>query len=242
MKAFSLCASLVLLALPCPSRADQFSDMGRKDRPDDYPASAFTALGTSFAVGNRLPELGWNDAQIEAFLEGIRGALKGRPYPFDDAAEKVSAAMGAKVSQLPNDGKPRPLVAPAQMAAYMKQASRRLGLEEADSGLCYAVQETGKGNRPGPDDTVVVGVAAYAADGQTVIKELSAAKFKVKVADLVPGLREGIQMLAVGSRGLFLVPPALSFGNAGWPEGVPQGDPIIFKLSLLEVQNAPEAR
>jgi hypothetical protein len=54
-------------------------------------------MGSSFALGNHLPKLGWNEAQISAFVEGIRNAFSGKPYVFDDAAKRVSAEMGSRV-------------------------------------------------------------------------------------------------------------------------------------------------
>lgn len=223
------------LALAAQARADQYGDMKGKDLTGEFPLTAFSAIGSSFAEGNHLPELGWSDAQVEAFIDGIRAAFKGRPYLIDEGAKRVSAAMGEKMKEIQSRSGVRAMVATDQLAQYLKQASRRLSLEEADSGLCYAVQETGKGSRPGPDDSVVISIQALAADGQTPLPDLSAGHFQVKVSDLMPGLREGVQMLAVGSHGTFLVPPSLSFGKGEWPTGIPKGDPILFQVGLIDV-------
>ena len=55
--------------------------------PRTYPLSAFAAIGSSFAQSSHLPELGWDEAEIRAFLDGVSAALHGKGYAFDDTAQ-----------------------------------------------------------------------------------------------------------------------------------------------------------
>jgi FKBP-type peptidyl-prolyl cis-trans isomerase len=57
----------------------------------------------------------------------------------------------------------------------------------------------------------------------------------VKVSDLLPGLAEGVQMMTSDSKGFFLVPPSLSFGTAHWPDGVAKNSPLIYRVTLHEI-------
>jgi FKBP-type peptidyl-prolyl cis-trans isomerase len=61
---------------------------------------------------------------------------------------------------------------------------------------------------------------------------------KSRLDDLIPGLREGLQMMVVGSQALFLVPADLTFGRGPWPEGVAPGTPLIYRIELEDVQAA----
>jgi FKBP-type peptidyl-prolyl cis-trans isomerase FkpA len=240
--------SLVLvpiLALPAAGRgaADNGSATAAPPAPAPavsatYPLSAFSAIGSSFAQGNHLPELGWNEAQISAFIEGIRAAFRGKPYPFDDPAKEASAAMGRRVQELQSREREAEFAQPGRLRAYMKDMRKRLNLEEADDGLCFGIQTGGKGNRPGPDDTVVLSCLAVAADGVTKLPQLSTERARMKVKDLLPGIAEGVEMMTNTSQALLIVPPALSFGSGEWPEGVDRGTPIIFQVTLHEVVTA----
>jgi FKBP-type peptidyl-prolyl cis-trans isomerase len=49
---------------------------------------------------------------------------------------------------------------------------------------------------------------------------------------------EGLQMMSVESQARFILPPALSFGTHEWPEGVDQGTPLLFFVTLHEVSGA----
>ena len=203
-----------------------------------YPLSAFAAIGSSFAQTNHLPELGWDDEQISAFVAGIRAAMGGKAYAFDDAAKQVSAEMGRRIQQIEVRERQQAFAQPAQLKQYMKEITKRLGLEQTDSGLCYAIQSPGKGNRPGPDDTVLMTCNAVASDGSTKLPQLSTQRVRVKVSDLLPGIAEGVQLMTNTSQAILVVPPSLSFGKGDWPEGVGRGSPIIFQVTLHEVAAA----
>jgi FKBP-type peptidyl-prolyl cis-trans isomerase len=131
---------------------------------------------------------------------------------------------------------------PGRLTEYIKNICKRLNLQEADSGLCYAIRPGSTGARPGPDDTVVVSCAAFAADGSTPIPQLTAEKARTKVSEMLPGFVEGIQMMSVGGQAIFVLPPALSFGAGTWPAGVDHGTPLLFRITLNEVISAGTQR
>ena len=211
----------------------------------DYPLSAFAAMGSSFADGNHLPELGWNEAQIAAFIDGIGAALHGKSYPFDAAAGKVSADMGRRVQEILSRAQatqPVKSFPTARLETVMKELRERLGLQKAESGLAYRV-ETGRGGpRPRPEDTVVFSCVAMAVDGKTPVPELSTKQTRQKMADLLPGFREGLQMMTRESNAVLVLPPDLSFGDGDWPSGLERGSPIIFQITLHEIITSETSR
>jgi FKBP-type peptidyl-prolyl cis-trans isomerase FkpA len=124
-------------------------------------------------------------------------------------------------------------IAPAE--AYMREARQRFAMQQTDSGLLYRLEAVGAGSRPRRDDTIVLSFSALAPDGKTELPQLSRQKLRTKVADLLPGLAEGVQMIALGSRILFIVPPKLSFANGEWPAGIEPGTPLIFRVELQDI-------
>jgi FKBP-type peptidyl-prolyl cis-trans isomerase len=81
-----------------------------------------------------------------------------------------------------------------------------------------------------------------AFDGSTKLPQLSSEHIRSKVDQMFPGLREGLQMMTVGSHAVLVLPPALSFGHGEWPQGVSPGSPLIFQVTLLDVVPAPGAK
>ena len=203
-----------------------------------YPLAAFAAIGSSFAQSSRLPELGWDEAQIDAFVDGVRAAIHGKGYPFDENASKVSAEMGRRVHEIEERSKQQAaetFAQPARLQQYMKEARKHLRLQQTDSGLGYRIDPGRGGIRPRPNDTVVFTCIATAADETTNLPQLSSEQVRVKMTDLVPGLLEGLQMMTVESKAIFVLPPALSFGDRDWPLRVDRGTPLIFQITLHEI-------
>jgi FKBP-type peptidyl-prolyl cis-trans isomerase len=221
-----------------PPSSAQPSPTGARET---YPAEAFAAIGSSFAESSHLPELGWNEAQISAFLDGVRAAFRGKPHVFDDTARMVSAEMAQRQKEIVARGihESSGTSAPGgDLEHYMKEMRKRFFLQQTDDGLGYRVDPGRGGARPRPGDTIVITCTAAAADGTTKLPQLSSERARLRMADLLPGLMEGLQMMTVDAQAVFVMPPALSFGVGEWPEGVERGSPLVFSVTLHEIVTA----
>jgi len=207
------------------------------------PLAAYSALGSSLEQTGHLGELGWSEAQFNAFIEGLRSAYQGKPFPMDDAAQRLAAEVGRRIGELGARGQAQAQAAwnPAdkeRLARYFRDMQKRLSLQIADSGLGYNVQPGRNGVRPRPGDTIVLTVNATAADGTTRLPQLSAERIRVRMEGMLPGLMEGLQMMTVGSEAVFVLPPSLSFGDKPWPDGVGRGSPLVYWVTLHDVTAA----
>jgi FKBP-type peptidyl-prolyl cis-trans isomerase len=59
------------------------------------------------------------------------------------------------------------------------------------------------------------------------------------VRDLIPGLAEGTQLLRVGGKALFYLPPELAFTDADRPPQLPAGAPLLLFVELHDIEAAP---
>jgi FKBP-type peptidyl-prolyl cis-trans isomerase len=125
------------------------------------------------------------------------------------------------------------------MVQFLKAARKKYGLQFSKSGLGYSISGGRGGERPRPVDSVVVSCGVSAADGTTRLRQLEVNHLRVKVSDLLPGLEEGTQMMTIGAQAVFVLPPILSFGSGSWPDGVESGAPLIYYVTLHEVDPAP---
>jgi FKBP-type peptidyl-prolyl cis-trans isomerase FkpA len=202
------------------------------------PLEAFSAIGSALAQHNRLADLGWTDAQLGAFLEGIRATVRGKSYPFDAAARSLSGDMSRRIAELAVRERQQEFAKPGAVEQYMKETRKSFGLQQSDSGLAYGIKAGGTGVRPGPGDTVVVSFTATAADATTDLPQLATNHKRLKVSELMPGLAEGVQMMTPDSQAMFVLPPALSFGEGEWPAGVDRKTPLVFLFVLHNVVSA----
>jgi FKBP-type peptidyl-prolyl cis-trans isomerase len=242
-----LIASGVCFAQPqTPGKAP--SDPTQSPRPtvaapdSPPPLEAFSEVGSDLVMANHLDDMGWSEAQVSAFIDGIRAAMGGKPFPLTDAARQVSERINQRKAEIEARASEQDFARPGRLENYLKDICKRLKLKQTESGLCYAIKPGETGMRPGPDDTVVVSINARAFDGQTPLAQLSPQKAHMRVADTFPGFTEGLQMMNVGSTAIFVLPPALSFGSGTWPPGVARGTPIIFQVALEDVVSGDKSR
>ncbi len=214
-------------------------DAGTKSPPQgDFPLTAYSAFGSSVAVGGHFGEVGWTQDQFDAFAEGMRSAFKGKPYEVEDAARALAADMGRRISVIESGAAPQqavPAFDPSKLVQYMQEATKRYHLQLSDSGLGYNVTAGRNGIRPRLGDSVVISCTAIGFDGTTKLPQLSSPRIHSKLDQMFPGFREGLQMMTEDSHAIFVLPPALSFGHGQWPEGVSPGSPIVFDVTLLQV-------
>lgn len=191
---------------------------------------AYAGLGTYVAATNRIPDLGWSEGQMNAFVEGLRACYAGRPYPFDDAARSLRASINEKVQAMQGAA----ASGSDPIEDYFTMLRESEGVQRTASNLHYRMTIDGDGDTPTPDDTVVLSYAARLPGGERV-PSLSRERLRVRVGDLLPGLREGLGLMKAGGKGLLYLPPSLSFGQGDWPAEVPAGTPIAFFVELHEV-------
>ena len=188
----------------------------------------YAALGSFMAENNRIADLKWTPDQFAAFQDGFRASFEGRGLPLDEPAEKLRDAISARVQTMLAAERPDPV------RDYFRFLREKEAVKELPSGLHYRVTEEGTGEPPGAGDTVVISYAAGLPDGKS-LAALSGTRVKVAVANLLPGLAEGVRLLRVGGKGLIYVPPALSFKEADWPPQLARDAPLVFFVELHDI-------
>lgn len=197
-------------------------------------SASYAAIGSAIAKNMRLSDLHWSEAQFDAFVSGLRAGYNGQDYPIDAKAQRLFEDMNRRVAELQQQDK-QGNSDQNRLERYMRQAREAMHMQQTESGLLYHVEVPGKGPRPLPDDTIVVSFTARAPDGKTELPQLAGRQLRVKVSDLLPGLAEGIQLMALGSRILIIAPPQLTFADGQWPDGIDRGIPIWFDVQLDDI-------
>ena len=192
----------------------------------------YAALGSFMAENNRIPDLKWSAAQFAAFQEGFRSSYEGRGLPLDEPAVKLRDEISRRVQAMVEVERPDPA------KEYFRLLREKEAVKQTASGLHYRITEEGAGNHAQSGDTVVISYAARLPEGKS-LPQLSRARARVVVRDLLPGLAEGVQLLKVGGKGLIYVPAGLSFKEADWPPQLPPGAPLVFFVEMHDILPAP---
>ena len=81
----------------------------------------------------------------------------------------------------------------------------------------------------------MINISAKGPDGVSELPQLAATQLHVRVGSLFPGLAEGLQLMALGAKAKFIMPPELTFGDGKWPDGVDRGTPIWINVELVDI-------
>ena len=225
----------LLLLLAGPARAANPPAAGA---PREFPLGAYADMGFVFGDNGKISKLGWTPEQFEAFIAGLRESYQSKAHVFDPTSQALTEEISRRLQQIAKDESQafnHYLKDPARLEAYMKEVCRRMHLDRSDSGLAYGVQGLSSTARPEPGDSVVVTWTVRAADVKSDIELLNVTKAKFKVAQLLPGLAEGVQMMTAGSAAMLILPPDLSYGSGEWPPGVEKGTPLVYMVKLEQI-------
>jgi FKBP-type peptidyl-prolyl cis-trans isomerase FkpA len=120
---------------------------------------------------------------------------------------------------------------------YLARYSQKEGVVTTESGLLYRVIEAGTGIAPGLGDSVTVNQRIMFVNGKVIADTYKSGEpdsFSMKEA--IPGIREGLQLMAEGARYEFVVPPELAWGKKGVGDKIGPNAVLVFDLRLLAVQ------
>ncbi|MGD2217109.1 MAG: FKBP-type peptidyl-prolyl cis-trans isomerase [Gemmatimonadales bacterium] len=108
-----------------------------------------------------------------------------------------------------------------------------------DSGLKYIVIISGDGRRAERYRPVRVHYNGWLEDGTLFDSSLLAgepAEFELGAGQVIPAWDEGVNLMRVGDKWRFIVPPELGYGSRGYPDVIPPDATLIFDISLIAVR------
>lgn len=110
------------------------------------------------------------------------------------------------------------------------------------SGLKYLVITEGTGAAPAAGNLVVAHYTGWLTDGTKFDSSRDRGQpfsFPLGQGRVIRGWDEGIALMKVGDRRLFIIPPELGYGERGAGGAIPPGATLVFDVELLDIQAAP---
>ncbi len=120
---------------------------------------------------------------------------------------------------------------------FLAENARKAGVVTTASGLEYEVVRQGSGPKPARTDTVLVHY-----EGRLIDKTVFDSSYQrgqpaaFPLDQVIPGWTEGVQLMPVGSKYHFVVPPALAYGAKGAGGVIPPGAVLEFDIELLAIR------
>ena len=125
--------------------------------------------------------------------------------------------------------------------AFLEKNKAKEGVLVTESGLQYEVLSKGNDDiHPNEDDEVEVNYSGKLVDG-TVFDDSykTGSSVKIQLSRVIPGWKEGLQLMSVGAKYRLYVPPALAYGEQGIVQGsaviIPGNAVLIFDIELVGI-------
>jgi FKBP-type peptidyl-prolyl cis-trans isomerase len=178
----------------------------------------------------------------DLFIKGFRDGLSGEKLLMsDDEIAKTKAVvqtglwekrmqlMRARTKDAEQNGK--------EGEAFLAENRLKKGVVTLPSGLQYKVLRTGGGRKPTEADTVECHYRGTFVDGTEFNNSYQKGKPGIfKVAGVIPGWKEALQLMPVGSKWQLFIPPQLAYGIRGMGDQIGPNTTLIFEIELLAIK------
>ena len=164
-----------------------------------------------------------NDEQVAKIMQDFSVKMQAKQQEEMAKKQAEMAAQGKKNVELEK--------------TFLAANGKKPGVVTTASGLQYQVITQGTGPKPKVDDRVSVHYAGTLLDGtgfDSSYKRNEPAQFVL--GSVVPGWKEALQLMPVGSKYKLWIPSKLGYGEAGTPGGpIPPNSTLIFDVELLQI-------
>ena len=146
------------------------------------------------------------------------------------AAGEAEADTTTIEAELPAPAEPQAAEIDPYIAKLMSNDST---IKVTASGLGYKVIKEGNGSRPTENNTAMVKYTGKHTDGSEFDSSRGQA-VEFPLQGVVPGFREGIALMPVGSVYELYIPGNLGYGERGIPGTIAPNELLVFEVELVD--------
>ncbi len=187
-------------------------------------------------IGASLKQQG-TDVDIDALLEAVKATYNGEPLAMtpEEAASIRETFIAARRAEAEEQRSNMAAINAEEGDKFLLENRNNEGVQVTDSGLQYKVVVMGDGAKPAASDKVTVHYRGTLLNGEEFDSSYSRNQpTSFKLDQVIPGWTEGVQLMPVGSKFMFYIPPNLAYGaNGGGPIG--PNSTLIFEVELLSI-------
>ena len=161
-----------------------------------------------------------SDDELNEIVKGLQQQIRDKQMKAIDAAAAENKKKGE---------------------AFLAENAKKEGVTVLPDGLQYKILTAGDGKRPSENDTVMCNYKGTFVDGTEFDSSAKAGKpvpFPVK--GVIPGFKEVLQLMPIGSKWQVFIPSTLAYGERGAGQVIGPNSTLIFEIELVSIQ-APQA-
>lgn len=180
-----------------------------------------------------------DEVELPVLLQAVRTSLAGGSSMLSDTEAKTTLAAFSKRMQDAMQAKAA-LAGGKNKAdgeAFLARNKAVKGVLVTSTGLQYQVLRKGTGPTPKPGARVRVNYRGTLLDGTVFDSSYDRGEAtEFGLDEVIPGWREGVAMMPVGSKYRFWIPSDLAYGAKGTPGGpVGPNATLVFDVELMSI-------
>ncbi|AUI87141.1 FKBP-type peptidyl-prolyl cis-trans isomerase FkpA [Vibrio azureus] len=250
----SLLAATVMLAVGCqkeeakPAATTQTEQTQAAASTVDLKTEddkAAYAIGVSFAnylsASIEKPSEIGIDLNKELVLKGIDDVFQGKAALNEEETRATLEALDKRVSEkMQKQAAEKSAEAKKAGDDFRAEFEKQAEVVKTDSGLLYQVITPASGDKPQETDTVQVHYKGTLTDGTQFDSSYDRGEpATFPLNRVIPGWTEGVQLMPVGSKFKFVIPPELAYGEQDTPS-IPANSTLVFEVELLKIEKPEE--
>ncbi|HEX3376027.1 MAG TPA: FKBP-type peptidyl-prolyl cis-trans isomerase N-terminal domain-containing protein [Candidatus Acidoferrales bacterium] len=181
------------------------------------------------------------DLDSPALMQGLKDALTdAKPQMSEDELRQVITALQTEMRQKQMQAQEAAAaVNKTKGDAFLAANEKKEGVVVLPDGLQYKILTAGTGKKPVESDTVLCNYKGTFIDGQEFDSSAQAGKpvpFEVK--NVIPGFKEVLQMMPVGSKWQVFIPSNLAYGERGAGGVIGPNSTLVFEIEVVGIDTS----
>ncbi|MDD2902165.1 MAG: FKBP-type peptidyl-prolyl cis-trans isomerase [Syntrophales bacterium] len=179
------------------------------------------------------------DVDVDILTRGLKDGLTGAKLLINEQElAQVLMAYQNKMQQKMLEARKKAGEANKKEGeAFLAANKKKKGVVALPSGLQYKILEEGKGKKPKAEDTVIVHYRGTLINGTEFDSSISRGQpVTVNLAKVIPGWREALQLMPMGSKWQLFIPANLAYGERGSGKDIGPDATLIFEVKLIGIK------
>ncbi len=178
------------------------------------------------------------EVDVGLLIEGLKNSLTGEKLlipekdmrqVMNDYQTQLRQKVAAKRQQSVLDNKKK---GDAYLADYKTQP----GVLSSPSGVLYKIIKEGSGRKPLESDMVEVNYRGTLTNGTEFDATEPGKPATLKTSALIPGWKQILTMMPVGSKWHIVIPAVLAYGERGVGNDIGPNEVLVFDLELVGIK------
>jgi UDP-GlcNAc:undecaprenyl-phosphate/decaprenyl-phosphate GlcNAc-1-phosphate transferase len=178
------------------------------------------------------------ELDVDLVIKGFQDELSGKKLLIPD--RELRRMMTMFHAELKREQGPARIFAAEEYRkgeAFLAENRKKEGVVTLPSGLQYKILKAGDGKKPADADTVECHYRGTLINGSVFdSSDLGGRPSTLEVKGLIPGWREGLKLMPVGSKWQIFIPPQLAYGERGNGRDIGPNQTLIVELELLTIK------